>query len=79
MTEFARFLLAGGASLSYGGDLRQGGFTRVLFELLAAYRAISGEDSPPVQSWLAWPIHHDNRPLRLLPRRGGWSGRFEKL
>jgi SLOG cluster2/TIR domain len=59
MTEFARFLLAAGATLAYGGDLRQGGFTRVLFELLAAYRAMSGEDSPPVQSWLAWPIHLD--------------------
>ena len=73
MTEFARFLLAGGASLSYGGDLRQGGFTRVLFELLAAYRAISGEDSPPVQSWLAWPIHLD----LTEEQQADWAGLVE--
>ena len=59
MTEFARFLLAGGATLAYGGDLRQGGFTFVLFELLAAYRAMSGENSTAVQSYLSWPIHLD--------------------
>lgn len=59
LTEFARFLLAAGATLAYGGDLRQGGFTIVLFELLAAYRAMGGEDSGAVQSYLSWPIHLD--------------------
>ncbi len=57
--EFARFLLAAGATLAYGGDLRQGGFTEVLFELLTAYRAISGEAVDAIQSYLAWPIHLD--------------------
>jgi len=56
-SEFARFLLAAGATLAYGGDLRQGGFTEVLFELLTAYRAISGEAVDAIQSYLAWPIH----------------------
>ena len=59
MAEFARFLLAAGATLAYGGDLRQGGFTEVLFELLTAYRAISGEAANAIQSYLAWPIHLD--------------------
>lgn len=59
MTEFARFLLAANATIAYGGDLRQGGFTQVLFELLAAYRAMSGADLQPAQSWLSWPIHLD--------------------
>jgi hypothetical protein len=58
-SEFARFLLAAGATLAYGGDLRQGGFTEVLFELLTAYRAISGEAVEAIQSYLAWPIHLD--------------------
>jgi hypothetical protein len=58
-SEFARFLLAAGATLAYGGDLRQGGFTEVLFELLTAYRAISGEAVDCIQSYLAWPIHLD--------------------
>jgi hypothetical protein len=57
--EFARFLLAAGTTLAYGGDLRQGGFTEVLFELLTAYRAISGEAVDAIQSYLAWPIHLD--------------------
>jgi len=58
-SEFARFLLAAGATLAYGGDLRQGGFTEVLFELLTAYRAISGEAVDAIQSYLAWPIYLD--------------------
>jgi len=58
-SEFARFLLAAGATLAYGGDLRQGGFTEVLFELLTAYRAISGESVEAIRSYLAWPIHLD--------------------
>lgn len=57
--EFARFLLATGATLAYGGDLRKDGFTEVLFELLTAYRAISGEAVDAIQSYLAWPIHLD--------------------
>jgi len=57
--EFARFLLAAGTTLAYGGDLRQGGFTEVLFELLTAYRAISGEAVEAIQSYLAWPLHLD--------------------
>jgi hypothetical protein len=50
-SEFARFLLAAGATLAYGGDLRQGGFTEVLFELLTAYRAISGEAGGRRTEW----------------------------
>jgi hypothetical protein len=57
--EFARFLLAARTTLAYGGDLRQGGFTEVLFELLTAYRAISGEAVDAIQSYLAWPLHLD--------------------
>lgn len=57
--EFARFLLAAGATLAYGGDLRKGGFTEVLFELLTAYRAISGETVDAIQSYLSWPLHLD--------------------
>ena len=45
--------------LAYGGDLRQGGFTEVLFELLTAYRAISGEAVDAIQSYLSWPIYLD--------------------
>ena len=46
--EFARFL-SGGLVLPWsdGGDLRAGGFTEVLFELLTAYRATPVRRSTP--------------------------------
>ncbi len=56
MIEIARHLLRFGASLAYGGDLRPGGFTRALFELVRGYR----RDAPktlPVADYLAWPVH----------------------
>lgn len=59
MTEMARFLLAAGATLAYGGDLRQGGFSLILCELVSAYRAMSGESTSALQSYLAWPIQLD--------------------
>jgi SLOG cluster2/TIR domain len=73
MTEFARFLLAAGATLAYGGDLRQGGFTQVLLELVAAYRAMSGETTAALQSYLSWPIHLDLSE----DQEAGWSGLVE--
>jgi hypothetical protein len=55
-TEIALYLLRYGASLAYGGDLRPGGFTFALFELVRSYR----NDAPealPVANYLAWPVH----------------------
>lgn len=54
--EFARYLLANGASLHYGGDLRQGGYTE-LFYGLANYYGTAGQAQPLVHSYLAWPIY----------------------
>lgn len=59
MAEVARHLLALGARLLYGGDLRPGGFTDVLFELVARYRrdAALGDERVGVTNFLAWPVH----------------------
>ncbi len=59
MTEVARYLLAMGARLVYGGDLREHGFTELLFELVARYRrdADVGDNRAPVLSYLPWPVH----------------------
>lgn len=59
MTEVARHLLAMGARLVYGGDLRDHGFTELLFELVARYRrdADVGDNRPAVLSYLPWPVH----------------------
>lgn len=58
MAEIARHLLAMGARLVYGGDLRANGFTELLFELVARYRrdADAGDARPAIINYLAWPI-----------------------
>ena len=59
MAEVARHLLAMGARLMYGGDLRVDGFTNILFELVARYRrdADLGDERVGVTNYLAWPVH----------------------
>lgn len=57
MTEIARHLIACGATLAYGGDLREGGFTELLFEIVNRYRANKDTDGLIVSNYLAWPVH----------------------
>jgi len=57
MTEIARHLMACGATLAYGGDLREGGFTELLFEIVNRYRANKDSDKILVSNYLAWPVH----------------------
>ncbi|MCW2484426.1 hypothetical protein J5069_00795 [Candidatus Symbiopectobacterium sp. NZEC127] len=59
MTEIARHLLALGARIVYGGDLRVNGFTELLFELVARHRrdADEGDERPSILNYLAWPVH----------------------
>jgi hypothetical protein len=59
MAEVARHLLAMGTRLMYGGDLRPGGFTEILFELVARYRrdADLEDERMAVTNVLAWPVH----------------------
>lgn len=55
--EIARYILSCGGVVVYGGDMRQGGFTELIFDLLAYYKA--GNEIPPHErfySYLAWPI-----------------------
>ena len=59
MAEVARHLLAMGARLVYGGDLRVHGFTELLFELVVRHRrdADVGDARPAIVSYLPWPVH----------------------
>jgi hypothetical protein len=59
MAEIARHMLALGARLVYGGDLRQYGFSELLFELVARHRRDTrgGDDQIGVTNYLAWPVH----------------------
>ncbi len=56
VADFAIYLLASGASLSYGGDLRRRGFTELLFDLVMRYRQ-QEETGVRVTDYLAWPVH----------------------
>ena len=53
MAGFAIYLLSSGATLAYGGDLRNRGFTRLIFDLVLRYRP--GQEA--VRNYLAWPVH----------------------
>lgn len=67
MVEVARHLLAMGARLMYGGDLREHGFTELLFELVARYRrdADVGDSRPAIANYLAWPVHRSIPPEKI--------------
>ncbi|OYZ71858.1 MAG: hypothetical protein B7Y06_13160 [Burkholderiales bacterium 24-55-52] len=68
MAEIARYLLAMGARLVYGGDLRARGFTELLFELVARHRRDSdeGDNRLAVMSYLPWPVHSAKAAEELL-------------
>ena len=57
LIEFARYMLAAGATIAYGGDLRDGGFTHTLFDLVSTYKGAGGAGANRIRNYLAWPIH----------------------
>lgn len=57
MVEFARFLLAAGHHLAYGGDLRGGGFTEIIHDLVKTYNDENHGPKEVLVNYLAWYIH----------------------
>ena len=57
MDRLALHLLASGARLAYGGDLREDGFTDLLFELVSRYQRETSKVRIGVTNYLAWPVH----------------------
>lgn len=56
--EIARYILASGGKLVYGGDMRQGGFTELFFDLLAYYKADKTlQPHERFYSYLAYPLY----------------------
>ena len=53
MAGFPIYLLSSGATLVYGGDLRDKGFTRLIYDLVLRYRP--GQEV--VRDYLAWPAY----------------------
>lgn len=57
MIEVARYIVSLGGTIAYGGDMRQGGFTELLFDLLAYYKADDElRPNERFHSFLAWPL-----------------------
>lgn len=81
MTEIARHLLALGARLVYGGDLRQHGFSELLFELVARHPRDAGEDDnrAGVVSYLAWPVHILKSAAEIETIAGDLTGAAELI
>ena len=79
MTEVARHLLAMGSRLLYGGDLREQGFSRLLFELVARHRrdADLGDERVGVSNYLAWPVHAQLSTARLVELSEALKGSAE--
>ena len=59
MAEIARHVLNFGSRLVYGGDLRQHGFSELLFEIAARHHPVveAAEQHLGVTNYLAWPVH----------------------
>ncbi|MGB8315871.1 MAG: hypothetical protein WCE69_15440 [Aestuariivirga sp.] len=76
MAEIARHLLALGARLVYGGDLRTLGFTELLFELVERHRrdADEGDMRASVLNYLAWPVHIGKSATELEEYMADLSG-----
>jgi len=64
--DLAQHCLSRGASIAYGGDLRDKGFTLALFDLVRAQHQRGTEKFARILSFLAWPIYLDREAGMLL-------------
>jgi hypothetical protein len=49
-------LLVSGAKLAYGGDLRRGGYTEILWQLVESYQQLE-VTAHPIRHYQAWPVY----------------------
>ncbi|MDR6831577.1 hypothetical protein J2X48_005259 [Bosea sp. BE271] len=77
--EIARHLLALGARLAYGGDLRDDGFTELLFELVTRHRrdADAGDRRASIVNYLPWPSISSLSLADLKEKRARTEGLVE--
>jgi hypothetical protein len=76
--EISRQLLALGARLIYGGDLREGGITKMLFELAARYSpalARKDEYAPMIVDVVPYPMHAELTSEELM----AWEADFATI
>lgn len=55
--EISRYVLAVGGNLVYGGDLRKGGFTYLLYNLVEEYKDFENTPDQRLYNYLAWPLN----------------------
>ena len=55
LAEFTRYLLVMNTNVAYGGDLRKGGFTEILFELVRSYFPDDVQPRHKIRNYLFWP------------------------
>lgn len=55
--DLARHLISRGAELTYGGDLRDNGFTEFIFNESLAYQTRAMTDKIQIHNYIAWPIY----------------------
>lgn len=61
--DLARHLISRGAILSYGGDLRENGFTEFLFNEALAYQARTQTKDIKIKNYIAWPIYRNDTEI----------------
>lgn len=57
--EVARYLLACGATVAYGGHLQKQGYTEALIELLLVHHRAGFQSYRRIENYLAWPLYLD--------------------
>lgn len=65
--ELARHVFAAGWSVAYGGDLRQSGYTEVLFDLVRTHKRDDRPAPDRVVTYLAWPHWVGRTPDEDIP------------
>ncbi len=69
LLDLARYLLAAGATLSYGGNFRENSYTEALIDLVRAHHRAGDSQWKPIRNYLAWPhflsVDRDREGLQL--------------
>mgnify|MGYP001276815627 CR=1 FL=1 len=66
ITEITRFLIIHGSNLVYGGDLRQGGYTRLFSNLVYQYRPSNEVGKTFFKNYFSFPIHLNLKTTDVL-------------
>ena len=71
--DIARHLLARSATLIYGGDLRQGGFTEFILDEGIILKERLNDAKPHVENHLAWPLYLSDK------KTSAWRARYHQV